>query len=129
MIDIKWLAGFFDGDGCVCIEKSRNSYQLRITITNTNKEILELIQKQFGGIINTTYSKNKKHKSKHDLRWIAKEAKSLLKLIENELMLKKIQCEIALGFPDYENEKLTKDEKELREITYNILKILNKKGQ
>ena len=52
MIDIKYLAGFFDGEGCV--EINPNKIQDRISVVNTNKIILECIQETFGG---TIYSK------------------------------------------------------------------------
>lgn len=61
--DWAYLAGFFDGEGCVAIietqrKRSRLSnrasypyYQIRMVITNTDYLLLESLQQQFGGSI------------------------------------------------------------------------------
>lgn len=51
---IWYLAGFFDGEGCVCISKN-GSIQLRII--NTNLEILKKFQQTFGGSLNNRAQK------------------------------------------------------------------------
>lgn len=64
---IAYIAGFFDGEGCVRIKQSNqneNSYYIIAHITNSNRAILEHVQDLFGGAIRkvekkvnkTTYS-------------------------------------------------------------------------
>ena len=50
--EIIYLAGFFDGDGCITTSPKTN---FRLTISNTNKEILDWIKKNFGGNINNQH--------------------------------------------------------------------------
>ncbi len=50
--DVAYIAGFFDGEGCVRIKRANqggNSYYITATITNSNKAILEYIKDIFGG--------------------------------------------------------------------------------
>lgn len=42
ILDIKWIAGFFDGEGCISFN---SSFSVRAQITNTNKYILDCIMK------------------------------------------------------------------------------------
>ena len=46
-----YMAGFFDGEGCVTISRprSRSNYQLEVNIGNTNREVLEWVQRNYGG--------------------------------------------------------------------------------
>jgi len=49
---IAYIAGFFDGEGCVRIKKANqygNSYYVWVAITNSNKNILNNISDLFGG--------------------------------------------------------------------------------
>jgi len=52
----QYLAGFFDGEGCLYISKQKgkkkNSYYTpRLTIANTNEEVIGLIEKAFDGCV------------------------------------------------------------------------------
>jgi intein-encoded DNA endonuclease-like protein len=42
--DIGWLAGFFDGEGCITVGGSASHRQVRLQITNTDKALLEKAQ-------------------------------------------------------------------------------------
>lgn len=49
-----WLAGFIDGEGWIGIYKRKQGWHCcQLTISNTNKEIIEWLQKSFGGGIIT----------------------------------------------------------------------------
>lgn len=39
----EYLAGFFDGEGCICICKRGNSHRTLLTINNCNKEVMDKI--------------------------------------------------------------------------------------
>ena len=54
-MDTRWLAGFFDGDGCVFIGPDHTGYpRLRIHIVQKELSILEEIAERYGGTLNTT---------------------------------------------------------------------------
>ena len=65
-----YVAGFFDGEGCVSAQAyyQKGKYEIypRITmqlnITQTSKEVLEYIQKEFGGRVGQHSRKNPRHK-------------------------------------------------------------------
>ena len=52
-IQLAYIAGIVDGEGCIDTFKSgdRVSYQPRITVVNTNKEVLQFIITMFGGTL------------------------------------------------------------------------------
>lgn len=68
-----WLSGFFEGDGCVNINS--NNYQLNINISQKTSDILEKIQKVYGG--NLYYDK-----SWSGYKWEVSNKKDLLFLFE-----------------------------------------------
>ena len=50
---LEYVAGFFDGEGSIYIERPKNYYVLSVTITNQNWRLLDSIREQFGGSIST----------------------------------------------------------------------------
>jgi intein-encoded DNA endonuclease-like protein len=56
----EYIAGFFDGEGCVsCIPFKGHKYKRRyVSIANKDKGVLELIQKQYGGSLRLKTNKN-----------------------------------------------------------------------
>lgn len=50
-MNLAYVAGLFDGEGCVNFTKCRTIKIPRVCITNTNLEVLESLQKSFGGFI------------------------------------------------------------------------------
>lgn len=62
--DIIYAAGFFDGEGCI----TAGPKTFRITVTNTNKEVLDWLCHAFGGNVNQSWG-NKKINPKHNKAW------------------------------------------------------------
>src|SRR5258707_6208860 len=60
LLDLRYVAGFFDGEGCVNITVSgqNRTPTLRVMITNTEPIILCMLQRQFGGQLTTPLSLN-----------------------------------------------------------------------
>lgn len=55
-LDLAYIAGFFDGDGCVVIAKNKRQYMLRATIAQKAKiSLFMILEKIYGG---KSYSKN-----------------------------------------------------------------------
>ena len=124
-----YMAGFFDGEGCITITKRIREnwsieYTLRISIGQKDGSVLDWIVDNFGGKI---------HKVKRDnsFMWYTsnKSALKVLKMIVHFMKYKRPQAEAAINF--YEgSEKLMRPipshELERREKIYHDLKTLKK---
>lgn len=130
-IEIGYIAGFVDGEGCVGIHKRKHKnkfgqwigYSGILQISNTNKEVMEWLKKKCG-VSSEIYYKHPKgnRKAAYGISFNKSESYSLLKIILSHLIVKKQQAEIFLLF--CENSK----DKEIREACFQKLKILNKRG-
>lgn len=51
--DLKYLAGYFDGEGCITVfpQKKRNCHVLRITVCSGDKMCVDLYSEFFGGSV------------------------------------------------------------------------------
>ena len=98
--EIIYLAGFFDGDGCITTSPKTN---FRLTISNTNKEILDWIKKNFGGNINNQHlPKNPKHNT--SWKWITTKRTDVLRILEliyPYLIVKKKQAKLIINYLNY----------------------------
>jgi len=133
-ITVDYLAGIIDGEGCIKIHKYKksNSYALVIIIEITNsEELMNDIQNNFDGTLSKP-RKIKSGKTVYGIWWGGDKVKILLSKIFPYLRLKKQQAEIALGFPTFgqganiKNTPIEKEYKELQELSYIIMKELNK---
>jgi hypothetical protein len=94
---ISYAAGFFDGDGCITTSGNTG---FRITLSNTDKRVLEFFQNNFGGSINNQHLPQN---PKHNIAWKWVQAKradvlSTLVLFEPFLISKKEQAQIAIQY-------------------------------
>lgn len=103
MIDIRYLAGLFDGEGCISLIKQARvnsplpTYSVRVVICMTNKPIIQAICNQFGGL----YSERKgqeKARNAFTVMWANRKAIPMLHALIPHLILKKEEAEIALNF-------------------------------
>ncbi len=104
-LNIDYIAGFFDGEGCINISKSG----LRVVFTNNRKDILREIQFYFSDILEVS-SKigvvGKKVRKKEDnaktecyqLVYWSKNAEDVIALLKPYLRIKKREAELALRF-------------------------------
>jgi hypothetical protein len=126
-ITLQWLAGFFDGEGCVGLHKgspSRNTnYHPRVTITNIDLPTLKAIQAQYGGSIHEA-TKKESVRPCWMLVWSTQKALSFLRLISPHLIVKKSQAEVLLaGYkPGINGVRLTDIQKEERAQLYSKLR-------
>jgi hypothetical protein len=103
-----WAAGFFDGEGCVLIELSKekackHGYRtsLHATVTQTSVPCLELFLDEFGGSI--VSSQNKTPNGRRwavQYRWSVRNENALafLKTIYPYAVVKREQIEVALKY-------------------------------
>lgn len=132
-----YVAGFFDGEGCISSQESwiPGKYEkfprinLQISITNTDKEVLNLIRGRFGGQI----SKHTKKTGKLCYAWklTGKDKMRVFLLsVLPYLIVKKEQALLALEFIDTlrkENLGCVPLPKEVHELRYKIHLALRKR--
>jgi len=130
-----WLAGFIDGDGHIATQgKSR---QIRVTITNTNKDVLVLIQTVYGGTLKEQYnSKHPNWKTGYHLCFVSRKALPLLQDILPYLILKHQHAKLCLMINSIQF-KILKNHNHIpqiesaqreKEALSSELAILNKRG-
>ena len=110
--DVAYIAGFFDGEGCVRIKRANqggNSYYITATITNSNKAILEYIKDIFGGKVRQAEKKANKIIYHYELS--SAEAVDMLKTLMGFLREKRPQAELAVDFHNVK-EHLNPEQKE-----------------
>ena len=92
--ELAYIAGIFDGEGCINFQCIRGSYYIRVLITNTNRDLLEYIQSIFGGDIKKM-SRKSGWKQSYVWRLSWSKAIEFLSLIEPWLRVKEDQAHIA----------------------------------
>lgn len=106
---LAWAAGFFDGEGCVLVELSKEKAcrhgcrtSLHATVTQTSLPCLQLFMEQFGGGIATARAKTPNGRRwAVQYRWSVRneDAAAFLKAIEPYTVVKKEQIAAALKYP------------------------------
>lgn len=90
-----YVAGFFDGEGCVNFARGKSGQpHIRVLIVNTNRAVLEYIQRLFGGDINRTVRQDG-WKQSWQLRVGWSRAIQLLEAIEPYVRVKADQVHLA----------------------------------
>lgn len=113
MISPAYAAGLFDGEGCVHLRhqnlrpwktdgtKHVSRFMLMITIANTNRDVLDVLQRCFGGYVTTTAMSRRQWKTV--FRWVltgAGDQRRFLTAMSPHLIVKRRQVEIALQYLD-----------------------------
>lgn len=103
-----YLAGFFDGEGCVGAYMRGDKVVLRLAVGNTHRPSLDRIQRAFGG---STCPINQKKRPRNKPQWqwsiTGQRAKDALAVMLPYLLTKKAQAEIALTWPLVEQRRRT----------------------
>lgn len=100
-LSAEYLAGFFDGEGCVNFTVRGKNRQMipRVMIVNTDSKIMNLIYKQFGGYLNI--KEHKKHLNWKPSITITLKSTNMVKFlnyIRPYCILKKKQIELIFEF-------------------------------
>lgn len=108
---IAYIAGFFDGEGCVRLKHANqrgNSFYVIAHLTNTNLATLQQVQDLFGGAIR----KQEKGPNKTIFNWSlsSTEAVDFLRTLSPFLQEKKEQALLAIKFQE-EMSSLSAEEK------------------
>ena len=129
-----YIAGFFDGEGCVNFARCRTTFFPRVLITNTNIDVLKKIQNKFGGDIKPLSYKKENWKQGYSLRISWSKAIDFLSEIYPYLFLKADQAETVFAWDAIRLGSGTKTLKEKQEykdscdLLYRRMKWLNQKG-
>jgi len=142
--DLAYMAGLFDGEGCICIGKSKQKngkdrYTLKVHITMANPYIPQIFRMAFGGYFVLRTAAQTKHLP--TWRWSveANLATDFLEVLSPYLKLKKSEAILAiefqrakygtgsrLGFSRYSRK--TEKERALEEVQYILMKNLKDKS-
>ena len=107
-MELAYIAGLFDGEGCVLISKTMIEgykyvrYFMYVSITNQDKRPLEEIKKIFGGIVYFIKGNPNKKTWGCAYRWQVANGKAMrfLKVIIPWLIIKKKEAELGILFQE-----------------------------
>lgn len=132
MLDPRYVAGFVDADGCIQFTRQKETILPRVLVTNTDREILEDLQRQYGGDISQLSVTKRKPLWKPCWCWrIANDkAVKLVREIEPYLRLKHPQALLVFGFAEAApgRGKGKHWDAETREFLFEKMRWLNKRG-
>ena len=105
-IELSYLAGFFDGEGCVSIYHSkklwgaevRPRHHIRAFVVNTDRQVPDRFRELFGGSLYIDLRKNPKHKVAYRWNVNGGNAAKFLYVIQPYLRIKYDLAELALEF-------------------------------
>lgn len=102
---IQYLAGIIDGEGNIGIvkrESDRNeSYSVRLSVYSTNRELINSLNKEWGGTIVVRKPRKKEHAESYTLVWSHKKAVEIINSVSPFLIIKKEQAMIAVNFQSF----------------------------
>ena len=100
IVTAEYLAGLFDGEGCVDIVNRTRGYLLRVKITNTHRPALSKIQRAFGGSILPVAGPSRPagYRALFDLTYRGAAAAGVLAIMAPHLIIKARQASIAAKF-------------------------------
>lgn len=133
--DLAYMAGLFDGEGCVSIAKhsSNRYYNIACYLIMANEYLPQLFQFRFGGRVSRKYNHPNKPEWRPYWRWAisSQQAYRFLKTIYPYLILKKPQAEVAFKFIEehtYQTgrHKLTEEQIALKEVDAMLMSSLNR---
>jgi hypothetical protein len=126
LISDEYIAGFFDGEGCINITVVGAAKQvaLRVYITNSNKEVLTAIKDKYGGTISAIQHKIN-WKISYLLTFHGIIAEKFLRAIGLSLIVKREQVKLAFEFLDYmkRKDRLKVIYKEIRYNKFRAVKV------
>lgn len=134
MTSLEYIAGFFDGEGFISIQKashrshSGSRYWLIAAISNTNKYVLDEIQKVVGGNVMMYKHKFRDGIGYHyRLTFYSRKAYEFIKLIQPYLKVKREEADTAIAYqeslrPYGSRIPLTNDELCFQDKCYNDIK-------
>ena len=124
-VELAYIAGLFDGEGCVVIRVCNKVHSIYVQITNTNRDILDWLQDSFGGSVRL----NGNIKPCFNCAVVSDDAHSFLTRILPFIIIKSRQVELAVDFHYYKRyiHPMSEEEREWRESYKNAISDLNQR--
>lgn len=97
-MNLSYLAGLVDGEGCIRFSRCRTTIFPMIIITNTNREILEDIKNEFGGDIQPLSLRKENWKQGYSWRLSWSRAVEFLDKINPWLRIKHLQAQTIFAW-------------------------------
>ena len=103
--DLAYIAGLFDGDGCISIAKCKPRhpgcspyYRLVVAVAMANEYIPRFLKFYFGGRVNKSSARRERWKDQWQWHLGSDDAVAFLKAILPYLKLKREEAELAIEF-------------------------------
>ena len=104
-VELGYLAGMIDGEGCINYYKSKSksskigyTFVARLFITNTNLECLLYLQRLFGFGALRERTKQARRKKSWNLDFAPRETRVILEAVQPYLIIKKQQAQLMIEF-------------------------------
>ncbi len=135
-----YLAGLFDAEGSIFIEKKKpygdnrtTRYVLAVTIANTRLELVEIAHKRYGGsLVGPVQQKKQNQRPFFIWKLSGPMARDFLKEVEPYLIVKREKLTLAYALQDriesYTHKPVAEDELRAREEIYQRFRRLNRRG-
>ena len=129
-ISSEYLAGYFDGEGCVRIThtKQNRGFGIHVFITNTYLPTLQSLEEKCGGRVSLRNTKTETHRTIYQWRISnKKEALSFLLSIYPFLVEKKQQAAFAIEFcqlKDIRANRYSKGDPEVRARKFKLMELI-----
>ena len=98
----QYLAGFFDGEGCIYVSRKKGKkknpyYNVRLSIANTDKRVIDLIENSFSGFVQRIMKDNRPNRRPYFVVEIYKRDKVLefINMIYDHSIIKKEQLSVG----------------------------------
>jgi hypothetical protein len=121
----QYLAGFFDGDGSITVEKIKGGYTLRIKFSQSNEKFIDTIKNYYPYLHKSEYKRNYNSRKEFELRASGIQIKPLVHDLLQYSILKNDQLIQANHFFELINIKNKHDEKEKIYLKLKELKTIN----
>ena len=102
---VPYLAGLFDGEGCIFIDKSSSNkaaktpqYQLKCVVSMSELAPLELLHNRFGGALRAETKIRFNRKLMYVWSVVANDTKDFLETLRPYLVVKATECWLALEY-------------------------------
>ncbi len=136
-MDIRYLAGLFDGEGSINVQwakKNAKVLTLRMTVSSTDKTIIEEITDRYGGTFSSQGKPKKGHRQAYRWMLYGWNAVALLDRLYKYLRIKKKVCKEALRWQNLKRghcrqKPISEYEYKRRVKLFTKVKELNRRGE
>jgi hypothetical protein len=123
-----YIAGLFDGEGCIQFSRTRSSTFPRVLVVNTNLGILEELRQQFGGDIKPLALRRAGWRQGWQWRLSWARAVEFLDRIYRHLRIKRLQAQTVFAWAAVAPGRGREWDREALALLVDRMRWLNQKG-